>query len=409
MSTVGIVAEYDPFHLGHLYQMQQAKKRTGADTVVVVLGGDFLQRGMPSMTHKRVRARMAADNGADLVLALPYVFSVNSAREYAEGAVRILSGIGCVDYISFGCENEDLSLLNRAAAVMTKEKELSPMIKEKLASGFSYPEAMTQATASLGGEEISELLRQPNNLLGCEYLRSIIELDSPLRPVPVRRIGTVSVKETGDQTDAPILSASRIRLLMETQGIEAAESFVPIQTLENLMYYHEDRLCGIMKKMDSYILKLLRYRLFTADRRELDSIYSVTEGFENRLTAAISDPGVRSVSSLVESAGTRRYTRARIMRMLTHILMNFKTEDFEWLRGASCARVLASSEKGRRLLARMRKTAAIPVLSNLSRLNRYDARTRRLMELDIRAAGLYEMLRGGNDFSEEICYVPYMS
>ena len=164
-----------------------------------------------------------------------------------------------------------------------------------------------------------------------------------------------------------------------------------------------------MKEMDQRMLALLRYKMMTSDRSEIKNVYSVEEGLENRIASASSDPKIRTVSELAETVSTRRYTRARIMRMLTHILVNLKKDDFEWLRTASCTRVLACSEKGRKLLARMRKTAEIPVLSNLARLDRYDARTRRIMELDLRAAGLYEMLRGGTDLTgSEIRYVPYM-
>lgn len=411
MSTVGIVAEYDPFHCGHLYQMRKARELSGADSTVVILGGDFLQRGSPCMVDKRVRAQMAVDAGADLVLALPYVFSVNSAREYAEGAVRILAGTGCTDYISFGCEEDDPSLLNRAASVLAREKELSPLLKDKLSAGLSWPEAYTQAVDELGGQEISGLLRQPNNLLACEYLRATAVQGASLKPVPVRRVESEEDDSVPDTNGGMhFLSASRIRSVIKESGIQAAEPYVPASTMQCLREAYGTSAPWVMAEgMGRRMLDLLRYRLLTADRSGLRNVYSVGEGLENRLTAVIADPDIRSVHKLAGAVATKRYTKARIMRMLVHILMDFKKDDFEWLRGVSCARVLACNEQGRKLLARMRKTSGIPVLSNLAGRNRYDARTRRLLELEIKAAGLYEMLQGGPDLTGgEIRYVPYM-
>ena len=280
------------------------------------------------------------------------------------------------------------------------------MIKDQLAAGFSWPEAVTRAAERLGGKAISEFLRSPNNLLACEYLRAVSELRSPLKPVPVRRITTFN--DAGD-TDHPVLSASQIRSLLKEQGISAAEKHVPEETSKILRNsFQKISPSEAAERMNRHMFGFLRYRLMTADHSELREVYSVGEGIENRLLSAAADPEIRSVTKLAESVSTRRYTKARIMRMLTHILMNFRKEDFEWLRGASCARVLAYSERGRKLLARMRKTASVPVLSNLAGWHQYDARTRRIIELDIRAAGLYEILQGGSDQTGgEIRYVPY--
>ena len=403
--TVGIVAEYDPFHRGHLYQMRQAREKTGAEYVVVVLGGDFLQRGMPSLVDKRARARMAVDAGADLVLALPYIYSVNSAREYALGAVRILAGTGCVEAISFGCETDDPEQLNSAASIMSREGELSPLIREQLSRGLSFPEAMTRSVEQLGGREAAEILRKPNNLLGCEYLRACRETGASLTPVPVRRLQSAASGSSGE----PYLSASEIRQRIRTQGVLAALPCVPESTANVLRdTFPETDMPARFRDVERRMFTLLKYRLLTADRQELKRICLAGEGLENRLKAAVTKESVQTVSALADEVKTRRYTRARIMRILTHVLMDFREEDFQWLRGAGCARVLAFSDRGRTLLKKMRKTSSVPVLSNLARPDRYDARIRRILELEIRAAGLYRMLHGDSDLTGgEIRYVPY--
>ena len=404
--TTGIVAEYDPFHKGHLYQLQKARELTGADNIVIVLGGDFLQRGTPSMTDKRRRARMALEAGADLVLSLPYIYSVNSAREYACGAVNILEGTGCVDHISFGCETGDPALLDDAVSVTVRDRELSPLIRKYLDQGISYPESFTRSVEELGGAEAACTLRRPNNLLACEYIRAVRVIGSSMIPVPVQRIER---DDPGDHQLMQYASASTIRSRIREQGVAAVNEMVPPSTAGLLREVFADSTpSDVFGRMDRRILSLLRYRILTTDGRELRKIYSVGEGIENRLKTAAADELVSTVSDMADRVKTRRYTRARIMRMLTHILMGFQGDDFKWLRGCCCARVLAFNARGRQLLARMRKTATIPVLSNLSRIDRYDARVRRILELDIRAAGLYEMLRGGSDpTGGEISYVPY--
>lgn len=415
MKVTGIIAEYDPFHSGHLYQMTQARERTGADALVVVLGGDFLQRGTPSLTAKRARARMAVEAGADLVLALPYLYSVNSAREYARGAVRILAGTGCVDSLSFGCESGNLQDLQRAASVMSREDLLSPEIQKHLSCGLSYPESLTRAVEQAGGPEAAEVLRHPNNLLGCEYIRCVEEAGASMTVVPIRRAERSSEEDQTyessgkDRHPAEIVSASEIRRRIREQGTEAAEGTVPLPTMKILRQSFRDmtpKAC--FEKMDRRWLSLLRYRGLTSDRSELAAIYSVGEGIEKRLMEAAADTSIQSVAELADFIKTKRYTRARIMRMLIHVLMNFKAEDFELLRDTCCIRVLAFSQQGRAVLSRMKKTASVPVLSNLARTGRYDDRIRRLLELEVRAAGMYHFLQGGTDLTGgEIRYVPY--
>ena len=409
MITAGIVAEYDPFHLGHAYQMEKTREITGADCVMIVLGGDFLQRGSPSFTEKRMRARMAIDAGADLVVVLPYLYSVNSAREYARGAISILAGTGCVDCISFGCESDDLNRLEHSVSVMMRERDLAPLIKENLSKGLSYPESMTRAVENLGGKDAADVLRTPNNLLACEYIRAARELRTSLRPFPVLRIREKAVKESPD-TETRLLSASEIRSLAVRQGVSAVDPFVPDSTAAVLHEIYQESVPSARQQLiEKRMLSLLRYRFLTTSRSDLQEIYSAGEGIEGRLSEAAADPRICSVAELARAAGTRRYTYARLMRLLTHILMNFRAGDFQKLRGTCCARVLAFNERGRELLAGMRKKTSIPVFSNLSRLDRYDGRIREMMEWEIRAAGLYEMLLGGRDLTGgEIRYVPYI-
>ncbi|MDD7408327.1 MAG: nucleotidyltransferase family protein [Anaerovoracaceae bacterium] len=407
MNITGITAEYDPFHYGHLYQMKKAAELTGADGLIVVLGGDFLQRGTPCMIPKSLRARMAVDSGADLVLSMPYIYSVNSSSEYTRGAVSVLESAGCVDNISFGCENDDLETLEKAASASSDDENLAPLIKENLSKGISYAEALTRSAERFYGREVSDVLRTPNNLLACGYLSALKELDSGIKPVPVKRRESSAY---GDASGSPCVSASRVRGLLKEGKADQARSLVPPAAAAVLKELFPDgkTAASWAAEADCSMLRLLRYRIMTSGRRELAAVYSAAEGIEARAAAAALADGVRVMDDFIDIIKTKRYTRSRISRMLVHTLMNFRAEDFSELRGVRYARVLGFSEKGREILSVMKKKSDMPVLSNLAGLSRYDEKVRRSVELDIRAAGLYNMLHGGSDITGgEYKYVPY--
>lgn len=349
---------------------------------------------------------MAIEAGADLVLALPYIYSVNSAREYARGAVGILAASGAADFISFGCETDDPDLLERAAGASADEDRLSPIIKSGLAAGMSFPAAFTGAVESAYGPEVAGVLRSPNNLLACEYMNALSDLGPPMKPVPVKRAENGAAAPDGGR----YVSASEIRKIAVSEGAAAADRLLPESSARLLSGCFADTAPGqARRRAEDAAVKLLRYRAFTSDAEDIGAVYSAAEGIENRFMASVLDEKLDTPGRIADTIKTKRYTRARIMRLLTHIMMNFKSEDFEWLRGASCARVLAAGPRGREILRRMRKTSSIPVISNLSRPDRYDARVRRILELDIRASRLYDMLVGGTDPMREIKYVPYMN
>lgn len=379
MKTVGITAEYDPFHNGHLYQLRRAKELAGADCAIVILGGDFLQRGMPGLYGKWIRTEMALAGGADLVIQLPHFYSCNSGQEYAGGAVSILDGLGCVDVLSFGCEEEDLRKLDLAASVMPEEKQNGEQIRSYLKQGYSYPDAVTRTVSELVGREAAELLRKPNNLLAVEYLRVLKRLHSGIYPLPVRRTETIA--RNG------MRSAGEIREAVRSGRLPSVQEAVPPFTF---------RIMGVRRKTadpEQNMLRYLLYRIRTADRRGLSEMYSVSEGLEARLQeAAAGCP--KTLDELLDVVQTRRYTRARIRRTMVHILMGFTQEMAEAVQGAVYARILGFSETGRDLLRQAADTASIPILSNLRRLDQYDERIRRSVELDLRAEDLRTLLCG---------------
>ncbi len=455
MKAVGIIAEYDPFHNGHLYHLRHAMEISGADASVAVISGSFAQRGLPSFFDKTVRTRAALACGVDLVLELPYIYACNSGREFARGGMAILDSLGVVTDFVFGAECGDISELKRVAGVSGSFEEISELqerrkllVRKFMKSGMSYPAAVCQTVSEMLGQEAGNLLREPNNVLGIEYLRALCELGSEMEPHCVKRKGAFHDRqESLSSVGAPIdrmraagrrrsrknfasdvssgytgcatqpddcyrdeaepdakrelfASGSTLRRLIAKQGVGSIREFVPasaVSILTDASFFKQqgmDRLYG-----------LLRYKLLTTDRARLAEIYSVAEGLENRLQRAALE--AENYREFLEFAGTKRYTDARIRRTAIHVLTDFTTCEFESLRGASYARVLGFSETGARLLRQIKKAGRTEIVSNLSRLNLLSEKTASCLRREMKASALYQMLNGGSfSFDGERRFVP---
>lgn len=414
MKVTGIIAEYDPFHNGHSYHIKKAREMTGADAIVVVMSGHFTQRGMPAFFSRDMRARMAVDGGADLVLELPYIYACNSSHEFARGAAGILDGIGCTDALVFGAETDDMNTLEKAArAAAGSGDEISAYIKEEMKKGVSYPEALTRSVEKIHGAQTASVLREPNNLLGIEYMKALHELGSDIKPFAAGR------KEAahGEQLEAlqekrrepRIASGTAVRRAVYAGGAGAAEMLIPDTSFAVISGYESSAGCSFAEhrdKMKKNMFELLKYRIITSDESELAEIYGVSEGLENRLKSSINSAS--DLDSLTDAVKSKRYTRARISRTLAHMLVNLKTDDLKEMKGSYYARVLGFSPLGRKLLRVMSESSAIPVFSNLSRLDRRDAACARVLSYDMRASDIYAMLCGSGDApGRERRSVPY--
>lgn len=437
MKAAGIIAEYDPFHNGHLYHLNKTKELTGADAAVVVMSGYFMQRGEPSFFDREARVRMAVEAGADLVLELPYIYACNSSHEFAAGAVGILDGLGCIDSLVFGAETGDMALLKRAADASSECMPggvLSAHIKEELKKGISYAEALTRTVEKQYGSATSDALRHPNNLLGIEYIKALNAMSSAIRPLALPRL-SAGHDEPLDISDAAaqrrcmdtdmtaIASGTAVRRAVRAGGYASASGLVPESSLDILRQlsmenHYDEELCqaplergSLAVRWDSMqerLFELLRYRILTSEEYELASICGFGEGIENRLKGCILQTS--SLEELKAAVKTRRYTHARISRLLIHILINLKTEDFRRLRGVYHARVLGFSRTGSRLLREISDSAVIPVLSNLSRAGRLPEAAEEVLRYDMRASDVYAMLTGSNAPADrERRYIPYRS
>ena len=414
MKVTGIIAEYDPFHNGHSYHIKKAKEMTGADAIVVVMSGHFTQRGMPAFFSRDARVRMAVDGGADLVIELPYIYACNSSHEFARGAAGILNGIGCVDALVFGAETDDMDTLGKAArAAAGTDDRSSAYIKEEMKNGVSYPEALTRSVEKIYGAQTAVVLREPNNLLGIEYMKALHELGSGIKPFIVGRRSAAhgeSLEMLHERKqEQRIASGTAVRKAVYAGGARAAEMLVPDTSFSIISGYERSSGFSFTEYRDKIkkdLFELLKYKIITSDESELAEVYGVAEGLENRLKSCISGAG--DINGLIDSVKSKRYTRARISRTLMHLLINLRTTDFETLRETYCARVLGFSPTGGKLLRLMSESSAIPVFSNLSRLDKRSPEAARVLKYDMRASDVYALLYGSGDApGRERRFVPY--
>jgi predicted nucleotidyltransferase len=317
MNTVGIITEYNPFHNGHRYQIEQIKAQTGATNIVIVMSGDFVQRGTPAWTDKYLRTQMALLGGASLVFQLPAAFSTASAESFAHAGVSLLTSLGFVDGICFGCECDSLPLLQRIAAFLSQPpKEYEDTIAALTAQGLSYPAAREKALCRFFADEYVKnpsLFSSPNNILALEYLKAIFLLHSPLVPIAVKR------NDSGyhhDRLSGSFSSASAIR--KESQQNPSAflshirpavpERVHALLTQEAMRYPVTENLFS----------DLLYYRLTQLSEQDKDILDMTNEIFyriQNQL-ASYTD-----YAAFTAQIKTKQYTYSRISRVLLHLLL----------------------------------------------------------------------------------------
>ena len=398
MNVVGLITEYNPFHNGHRLHLQTAVEATGADAVVVVMSGNFLQRGEPALFNKWARTEMALCGGADVVIELPAAFATRSARQFAAGAVRILDATGIVGHICFGSESGDITPLQRLAAILREEPvELKSLIKKHLQTGVTYPVAESRAleeycNSSVTGIQKSdlELLNRPNNILGIEYIRALDEIDSLVTPITISRVA--AGYHDLDFTSTGIASATSVRKALEKTDRITDDicGVVPLDTV-NIMTGEIN--CGRGPVFPDQIMPLLLYRLRTCSPSMLMDILDIGEGLQHRICRAARNPG--SHRELVEAIKTKRYTWTRIQRALLYIMLGFSKEMAALFdaSGPEYIRVLGVSGKGRTLVRRMKKTAKLPVISLVSpMIKNATGSAEKMLHLDILATDLYTLL-----------------
>ncbi len=388
MRVVGVIAEYDPFHLGHAHHLRQARTQAQADWVVCVMSGCFTQRGQGALLSPARRARMALECGADAVLELPVPWAVREAEHFALGGVSILHSLGCVTHLSFGAETDDLPALARCAALLeASSPELDAAVQAGLAQGLSHPAALGQA---LEAYFPGLALAKPNNVLALCYLRALQRLRSPILPVLVPRCGDYHA--TGWNGGYP--SATAVRGAFRRGDWTAVARAMPREACAILRDAARQGEIFHGEALDPVLLHLLR----NAGRQSLQALPGCTEGMENRLQAAAR----RAVNrrELLAAAKTRRYPYARLSRLCAHLLLGLTARDL--LPGAlpPYARLLGFRREARPLLRAM-KASGFPLLEKAAAASREDP----VFQADMRAYDLWCLgagLRPGLGYRQQL-------
>lgn len=373
MKVTGIICEYNPFHRGHQYQLEQVKRT--ADGCVCVMSGNFVQRGEPACVSKFDRAEAAVRNGADLVLELPAVYACRSAEQFARGGVLMLAHTGIVTHLSFGSESGDLRLLTEAASFFSAESaEYKTALGEGLALGLSFPAARLRAVKNL---PFAPLLQSPNDLLGVEYCKAILQIAPSLIPQPLLRRGC---GHDAPEPTGTVCSASYLRTHSEELELYSPASHILRE--------------GGFPLSSALFGDLLLAHLRRIVPSELSQAADCTEGLEYRLKQAASR--AESWEEAVSLAQSKRYPSSRVRRIALCSYLNIKKQEYppEYLR------VLAANRCGAALLRQLKKTASLPVITNLSK----QQINSQALSIDVAAGDFYALLqqknrRGGMDYT----------
>lgn len=377
MKSVGLITEYNPFHNGHLYHLNKAKEETNADVAIVVMSGNFLQRGEPALVSKQKRAKMAILAGADLVIELPYAFSTQQAKYFAKGAVSLLNELHC-HTICFGSENGLIEpFLQTTAFIEQHTDEYHALIRSFIQTGMNYPSALSAAFHQLQpGYEMVDLT-QPNNILGYHYIEAANELNDSFNFFTIKRKSADYHQE--ELNDSTIASATAIRkALLEKNDLSLIRNFVPTSTyklLNEANHYHH---------WENY-WPLLQYKIISTGTDQLNNIYEMEEGLEFRFKQAVET--AYSFEQFIDTVKTKRYTRNRLQRICTHLLVHVtKEEMWQEMRAPQFIRVLGMNQLGRQYLHSVKKQLSLPLITKASELQK------RNHTLDVRATNVYSLI-----------------
>ena len=418
MKTAGIIAEYNPFHKGHEYQIRYTKEKLKADYVIVAMSGDYVQRGTPALISKHARAEMALRCGADLVLEMPVSISTASAEAFAMGGVSLLDSLGIVDILCFGSESGEISALKELAEILVEEpEEYKKLLKSFLSEGLTFPAARSQALTeyfknprNFNGDdfdgvltpllnEVTQILNTPNNILGIEYCKALLRLNSRIRPVTIRREGmgyhesilpvrgkdTEALSQTLQSPTDSFASATAIRnlILQDPSDPDVLASQIPGQAFPVFQKAVNSGEFLTENSLDS----ILSYCLMKENVKSLSSYMDVSDDLARRI---INQQNLLlSFSQSVSVLKTRELTQTRIQRALLHIILNIHTAPTQ----IPFARVLGFRKESSELLSQIKKHSRIPLITKLADAQKLlDSEGNQIISETVFSSNLYEKL-----------------
>jgi len=386
MNVVGIIAEYNPMHNGHVYNIKKAKELTHADYVVVIMSGSFTEQGNISVINKMDRAKIAIENGADMVLELPTIYATSSAENFAYGAVNILNSLGVITHLAFGAECKSLCELQEIANVYTIHKEeIIAKSKKYLKEGITSAEAYAKALSGFTNKSC-DIYSKPNNILAIEYLKALIALESKIKPVLVHRLNSChndnEITNTGSFTSSTsirnVLSDNTLTL---EQKLENIKGVVPQNTynyLRNNTFNTNENLWNVLK-----------YTIIRLNVDGLKDIQEITEGLENKIyNQALT---CNSYNEFIFNVKSKRYTLSKIKRICIYILLGITKEKYNRLKTVNYARILKVKENVLELLSQISKNANNIVISKVTDdiIQNMEENIRESINLDILTNNLF--------------------
>lgn len=412
MKTVGIVAEYNPFHNGHAHHIAEARRLTGADYCIVVMSGDFVQRGAPAIVDKYTRAKSALLNGADLVLELPVYYAAGSAEYFASGAVALLDKLGVTDALCFGSESGDISVLSSLAeALLNETPQFKQALRQQMKAGATYPQARNIALAETAPELTGRLFafQSPNNILGMEYIKAIRRRQSRIKPYTISRI---DAEYHSARLGSSYSSALAIReSIMEKGSIQYVSDQMPTSVYTLL----EEAFGQTFPILPNDLSALLPYKLMLEQRNGYTSYLDVDGAFSDRLSNMLFS--YTDYPAFCELLKTRNMTYTRVARNLLHILLDIRAEDMEDFRRDDYiyyARILGINKEAEPLLSAIRERSQVPLLSRTADASGMieQANGQKMFEADIRSGNIYSLLvqhkfggRIQNEYQKQIAVV----
>jgi predicted nucleotidyltransferase len=399
MSVAGIICEYNPFHKGHAFHIEETRSFLGEDTgIICVMSGNFVQRGEPAIMPKHARAKMAILGGADLVIELPLPWATATAERFAYGAVSILNMCGITDFISFGTECGDVERLKRVADALNSQ-EFDIILKSELSRGISFASARQKAAAELLSSD-AELLSKPNNILGIEYLKALSRTKSEILPLAISRHAT---EHDGTARDG-LAPASYLRELIKNG--ESVSEYLP-ETSEKILRQQLDlgTAPALLERAETAML----YRLRTMTDEEYSRLPDGSEGLWMRLMRyGRSEP---TYNDVLQKTKTKRYALSRIRRMMLSALLGLSSDMTHDT--PQYIRVLAFNERGRELLHDMKKCAKAPIITKPAAAKKLPEEARAIFELETRSTDIYALMLpeisnrlGGSEWTTSPIFVP---
>ena len=409
MSTVlGIIAEYNPFHNGHLYHLKESKKATGAEYTVAIISGNFTQRGSTSIIDKWKKTEMALQNGVDLIIELPVLYSISSSENFAEGSIKILNSLGIIDFLSFGSETSDIKILNNFANILYDEpKEYKKILSNYLDTGLSFPKARENALleyiknfedVNTNFDNYKNILSSPNNILGIEYLKALKKYKSSIKPVCIKRSGA-DYNSSDISINTSIASATAIREVIKNKNFNTIKTVMPEKSYSILAdCINSGCIIPDLNCFEKEIIYVLRKMSI----EEIANLPDVSEGLEFLIKKAVNS--CNTLTELLNTIKSKRYTITRFQRILLYALLDISKKDMKLSKEVDSPyiRVLGFNDNGKKLISKiMDKNPNQPLITSVKKFvdNNSNTSLQTMLNKDIFATNVYSLGFENNSFA----------